>query len=425
MVLQEAEQPVNSSSNDGPDISISDRQILRQLAGEVAELAALPTQTIKQDLWYRHNALEATRPLVLCFPENSWDEIITLRDLHCEGSLARQWEYTLRKEIFWGASLDDDRVITADFSIPHIHSETDWGLTVTQTGGNDGGAYTWDPPLKSYAELERLRFPEIQVDYDTTRLHLALAEETFGDILHVRLKTKWQWSDGLTQILAQLRGLQQLMLDMYDHPDELHRLMAFLCDGRMARLDFLEAHRLLNLDNDGAYVGSGGYGWSHELPADDFEGHVRASDIWGFAESQETVGVSPDMFREFILPYQMPLLQRYGLNCYGCCEPLHPHWQAIKNIPNLRRVSVSPWADIRKMAEQLGDRTIYSWKPNPVDLAMDSFDEDNIRAKLREGLRITRDCRVEVIMKDTHTIRKDPRRVIRWVQIALEEARAL
>jgi len=147
--------------------------------------------------------------------------------------------------------------------------------------------------------------------------------------------------------------------------------------------------------------------------------------MWGFGESQETVAVSPQMFAEFVFPYQLPILERFGLNCYGCCEPLDKRWHIVQQFPNLRRVSVSPWVDLARMAEMLGDRYIYSMKPRPTDLAMDGFDEDRIRAELREALWVTRDCRVEVIMKDNHTIRNDPQRVIRWVQIAREEAEAL
>ena len=77
------------------------------------------------------------------------------------------------------------------------------------------------------------------------------------------------------------------------------------------------------------------------------------------------------MFGEFIFPYQLPLLERFGLNCYGCCEPLDRRWSVVKQVPRLRRVSVSAWADWAKMAELLGDRYIFSLKPRPVDLAMD------------------------------------------------------
>jgi hypothetical protein len=197
-----------------------------------------------------------------------------------------------------------------------------------------------------------------------------------------------------------------------------------LRDGHLAKLEFLERNGLLSLNNDGTYVGSGGFGWTRELPQPDFAGKVRTCDMWGFAESQETVGISPRMFAEFVFPYQVSILERFGLNCYGCCEPLDTRWHIVEQIPRLRRVSISPWSNIAVMAERLGDRYIFSMKPSPTDLALPSFDEEHVRAKLRQALQITRqhNCRVEVIMKDNHTIQNDPRRVIRWVQIAREEA---
>jgi hypothetical protein len=61
-------------------------------------------------------------------------------------------------------------------------------------------------------------------------------------------------------------------------------------------------------------------------------------------------------------------------------------------------------------------------KPNPADLAMETFDEDHLRAVIRRDLVATRSCRVEVVMKDNHTIRNDPRRVVRWVEMVREES---
>lgn len=408
-----------------PKIGPREREILRGLARQVADLAARPIEDEKRDLWYRHNGLEAMRPLIFCDPENGWNEIITAGDLECEGPLARWWEMVLRKEIFWGTEMFDDRVIEHHFNVSHVYVESDWGMAPVKIGGDDGGSYVWDPPLKSYADMDKLRYPEITVDYEATNRLVELAEETLGDILTVRLKTAWWWTLGMTWTLADIRGLAQIMYDMLDHPDKLHQLMAFLRDGHMAKLDYLEENALLSLNTEGTYVGSGGFGWTHELPQPGFDGHVRTCDMWGFGESQETVGVSPEMFAEFVFPYQFPILERFGLSCYGCCEPLDKRWHIVQQIPNLRRVSVSPWADPNKMAEMLGDRYIYSMKPSPTDLAMGGFDEDRIRAKLRKEFRITRDCRVEAIMKDNHTIRSDPQRVVRWVQIAREEAEAL
>jgi len=404
-----------------------DRLILRELAKQVADLAARPVEEEKRELWYRHNALEPTRPLVFCDPENGWNEILTPETLQCEGGLARAWEWHLRREVFWGAQMRDDKVIEPVFNVGHVYTETDWGLRETRIGGEGGGSWRWEAPLKTYDDMDKLRFPQITVDYEATQELLQLAQETFGDILQVRLKTVWWWSFGMTQTLVYLRGLEQIMYDMVDCPDELHRLMAFLRDGHAARLDFLEKKGLLFLNNDGTYVGSGGFGWTHELPQPDFNGHVRPVDMWGFAESQETVGISASMFEEFIFPYQLSLLERFGLNCYGCCEPLDSRWHVVEKFPRLRRVSMSPWVNVEVMAERLGNRYIFSWKPHPGVLATDTFDEEFVRQALRQGLRALKrnDCRVEIIMKDCHTIRHDPQRVIRWVQIAKEEAEAI
>jgi hypothetical protein len=110
------------------------------------------------------------------------------------------------------------------------------------------------------------------------------------------------------------------------------------------------------------------------------------------------------------------------LNCYGCCEPLDIRWDLVKEFPRLRRVSVSPWADIRKMAEYLGGDFVYSRKPSPTPLADPNPDWEQIRRELREFFKVTRDCHVEIIMKDNHTLGNNPGNASEWCKIAMEEA---
>jgi len=64
-------------------------------------------------------------------------------------------------------------------------------------------------------------------------------------------------------------------------------------------------------------------------------------------------------------------------------------------------------------------------KPSPAELALPTIHEDRIRQGIREALQITKGCRVEVIMKDNHTIGNNPQNVIRWCRIAQEEAAAI
>ena len=142
---------------------------------------------------------------------------------------------------------------------------------------------------------------------------------------------------GMTWPAINLVGLEQLMLYMIDDPDGLHRLMQFLHDDHLACASWLEKEGLLSLNNENDYVGSGSVAYTKELPHAGMNGHVRMQDTWVLSESQETVGVGPEMFAEFIFPYQKSLTERFGLSYYGCCEPVHNRWHIVKGLRTCAR----------------------------------------------------------------------------------------
>jgi len=407
------------------DLSVArgDADILKRLAERVAEIAHSSEMADARTLWKKLNRLERVRPLVLCDPENGWNEIITKAEMACKGKLARRWEMDLRKEIFWGTEMGDDKPVEPYFDVPYAVSPDDWGLEAVYHQTDSAGSYVWENPIKDYSiDLPKIHSPRFEIDWETTQGCLDIARRLFGDVLTVRLKGPWWWSLGLTLPAATLRGLNNLYLDYTQNPEGLKELLATISKGYLEKLDYLEREGLLSLNNDGTYIGSGGYGFTEELPQADFVGRVRTADMWGFAESQETVGVSPEMYAEFIFPYEKPIMDRFGLTCYGCCEPLQARWPMVKRHHNLRRVSCSPWVDLVKMADHLQDDYVFSMKPNPAPLSLPNLNKEQIRRELREALAITRDCRVEVIMKDNHTIGGRPENVVEWCRIAREEA---
>ena len=407
------------------DLSIApeDRDVLRRLAERVAGIAASSSMAQTRRLWTQLNGLQNVRPLVFCDPENGWNEIITETQMRCHGKLARRWEMDLRKEIFWGGVMGDDKPVEPFFDVPYTTAPDDWGLETTFHKTTAGGSYVWEGAIRDYdKDLEKLHSPRVAIDGETTRGCVALAQETLGDLLTVRLKGIWWWSLGLTCPAVMFRGLQNLMCDFLEHPDELKELLRRIAQGHLDKLDFLESNRLLSLNNDGTYVGSGGFGFSDELPQSGFDGAVRTRDLWGFTESQETVQVSPRMYEEFVFPYERPIMDRFGLNCYGCCEPLHGRWRAVSQHPRLRRVSCSPWVNVEKMVEFLGDRYVFSLKPNPALLAGEELNVDALRRSVRETMAKLRGCRMEWIMKDNHTLSGRPDHAVTWCQIVREEA---
>jgi hypothetical protein len=406
-------------------VTSKDRITLRDLAQRVAELAAQPEQAEKRQLWYAHNSLRAPRPLLFCSPEGSWIELLPEDSLTCEDPQAREIERALRMRIYCQDHFADDQVCDRSYRVRYAAAQPSWGLDPTfRYSETARGSYVWDPPIKTRADLDRLQTPTAVVDMEATQRRLSFHHDLFGDILDVQLHGNWWWSLGLVDEWARLRGITQMLLDMSDDPDLMHAGMARLLEGKLAWLESLENQGLLGLNNANDYVGSGGFGFTDELPRDGYDGTARLTDLWGFCEAQTFSEVGPARHEEFGLRYQLPILERFGLNCYGCCEPLHLKLDPLlRQVPRLRRVSISPWANKRLCAEQLGNRAIYSWKPNPAHLAAVDFDPDLVRRDLRETITLCREhgCSLEIILKDTHTCNHQPSRFDQWTWIAREE----
>lgn len=171
-------------------ISAKDREVLRKLAGSVAGLALKDKEKEKVKLWYKHNSLKPERPLIFCDPENGWNEIIIENMLECKGLLARRWEVALRKELFWGEEILDDKPIEANFKIGYTYTEDDWaGESKLITGGKEGGSYIWEAPIKSSKDLDKIKIPQIKIDDKTTQETIELAKDVFHGLLEVRLES--------------------------------------------------------------------------------------------------------------------------------------------------------------------------------------------------------------------------------------------
>lgn len=413
-----------------PVVDAEEAQILRTLARKVAALAELPEQEEKRKRWTDHHGLKITRPLIFIDPEYAWYELLPHTMLQCTHGLARLWEYRLRKEIYWQEVIGDDRVCTRNFPVCHVFTRTSMGIEPKQTRSHQAdGAYHIDPVLTDWDDMAKLKFREIIVDYAASERIFALAHEVFDGILDVKIENSWWYSDGLTDEVLFLRGFENVLCDFYEYPEELHALMAFLRDERMHTLDFLEKEKLLSLNNGSEFVGTGGYGWCEELPGEDFDpNHVKLRNLWGYGESQATVSVSPQMFDEFILDYQVPILNRFGLNFYGCCEVMDKRLRYVREkVERLRTVAVAPWCDAECMAQQIRGDFVYCWKQNPARIAVEKPDWDLIRAELRNVFEITAryGCPTEVLMRDVRTLAFDPGHAPAWAKIAKEEAKRI
>jgi hypothetical protein len=130
------------------------------------------------------------------------------------------------------------------------------------------------------------------------------------------------------------------------------------------------------------------------------------------------------MHWEFAVEHDLRWLARWGLTYYGCCEPLDRKIEVIRRIHNLRKISVTPWADTASVVEQVGSEYVLSRKPNPNVFARDAWNLDLARQQLVDFLDASRGCHRELIMKDISTVRYQPQRLWEWAAMAMEVAEA-
>ncbi len=403
--------------------SAQDRTILRDLAGQVAEVAALPVQQETIGLWKALNALRPVRPMVMIdqipWHEMNVDDELTLR---CEAPFCRGLEQSLRRTLYGWRHMRADMVVEPVIEVAKAVRSTGFGLGVVEEcvaldPQNDVVSHHYSDQLRTEADLERIRMPEVSLDEVAT----AEAEETAHEIFDGLLEVQMQ---GVCPVYAPYdliviwHSPEALLYDLVDRPAFVHQIVSRLTEAHLHLLDQLEAQGLLGSRQPTIHC-TGAF--TDELPAPGYDpARPRARDLWTFGMSQIFSTVSPAMHEEFELPYLGPWFARFGLGYYGCCEPLDGKLPMIRKLPNVRKVSMSPWVDVERGAREIGGDFVFSRKPSPAFLAGDAWNPGAVQRDLQETLDACarHGCPVELILKDISTVRYQPQRLWDWAETA-------
>jgi len=396
-----------------------ERDYIRELASQVAELAASQENELIQRRWRDVNALrKPDRYPVFCRPAGSWNELLPWESLVCEDPWLRSIEYNF-KMAFIKHDIGDDTPIESCFSVGAVldcDPPNVWGVDIGRHQVDvPGGAWAYDPPLKTVADFDKLRMPRFTYNDAKTQEGLSRAQDLIGDILPVKLTCGLSIGTNLCGPAMALRGLEQIMLDMIAEPELAHRLMSHFQGAVLSAMDQIEATGLLTPNNTGPMH------CSDPIGSQSPDGKLTLKNLWGGADTQEFDQVSPAMWKEFLLDYQIPILERFGLTSYGCCDNLTHKIDGVLTIPNLRVFVSSAWTDLDKVIERVGDRYTIMWRQKATDVVFPD-DTTSIRRHLEEGLKKLKGCYVQIVLRELQTLAGHMNRLHEWTRMAKELA---
>lgn len=406
-------------------ISEKDKNILRDLAKQVAEISALPEQQETIALWKAINSLKPKRAMVM-IDQIPWHEMDVNGELtlKAEDGFCRGLENQLRQTIYSWKHMRVDMVVQPFISVHKAIRNTGFGIGVNEEIAvtdprNSVVGHRYIDQFKSEDDIMKIQMPQVFHDESGTKWVEEQAHDIFDGILEVHTQgalpgfAPWD-------LIVMWRSPEHMIMDLVDKSEFMHKIISRLTDAYLYMLDQLEEKGLLG--NRQATIHCSG-AFTDEIPAPGYDPKKpRAKDLWTFGMAQIFSTVSPAMHKEFEIDYAKKWFERFGLGYYGCCEPLDEKIDIIRELPNVRKISMSPWVDVEKGAERIGRDFVFSRKPNPAFLAWDDWKPEAVEADLRDTLQKCNHygCPVEFILKDISTVRYQPQRLWEWADIAMK-----
>jgi hypothetical protein len=407
-----------------------DIPIIHDLASQYAEICAKDIQNERRDLWRKHNSLIHTRVPIICswYRQSNVKSSILADQLVCQDPFYRNYELWLRNMIYHEA-LGDDTIFEPWITVRAVHKVPPkcyngaiWGFPYIREERADTQAWRIAPSINHKEQISQMVATPHAIDEKETNRRVCYLQEAVGDILDIDVDRSplyecYGGSD-LCEALGYLVGIENLMVYMYDQPELIHSLVDFMQKAVIAQYEQAEKSGDWSLTNNFNL----GMPYSQDFPNPLPNHHnAKMKQLWFFTCAQAFTLVSPRMFEEFMLNYQLPIMARFGLISYAFCEDVTHKIASLRKIPNLRRIGVTPVSNVRKCAEQIGNDYVLSWKPNPAMICC-GFDPEYIRKTIRDGLEASRGCIVDIILKDISTVQGHAERLKQWTQIVREVA---
>jgi len=372
------------------------------------------------------NDLRQIRPVVL-IDELPWHEMGIGDELKlvCQDPWLQRFEWFFRSQIYKKRHMPADMIMQPYLPVQRVIHTKDLGLEVSESilaTDNESSIVSHDYKdiLSTEEDLEKIKDPVVIYDHEKTMKNYEKIGDILGDIIPVKLTGipylgVVTWDD-----IARYRGVTNLLIDLAERPEFMHMIVRKLTDAKISYMEQIEALGLF--DNDPYPLHCTPIHTS-QLPSGDYMGErITLKDIWGRGTAQIFASVSKQMHYEFDIEYMKETIGRCGLSYYGCCEPLDKKIDILEKLPNLRKISITPWADVRAAAEGINTKYVLSSKPNPATVSESILDKDNLRKEIKAILSACKEhgCSCDIVLKDISTCHRRPENIFEWEKTVME-----
>jgi hypothetical protein len=392
--------------------------LLCDLAAEVAEVAGSLEHKRRRQRWAALHHLEPGVTLInaAIYPRVWEREIGVPGGFAHEHALAHSLESQLRLKLWKATEIPDDGPVLpwVTLWVPRPENRRPlWGLEpASHLPDAHGGAYKPIPLILEDEDLERLSWPRCEVD-EPARIAL---EEQAAALLGGRLQVKFAGDElgcGPFEWAVRFCSMNQLLYDVYDRPAFVHRLMEFFTEGTLRYQQSREKAGLVDATQ---------FDWHavyDEVPADLSPTSLAAT--WAYVHAQSAASFSPEMYAEFIQPYNARVASLYWRVYYHGCEDLSRKASVIRDLPHLALFHISPWTPPAPVVETLGTNVAYEVHSHPTRVLFDDTETEMVR-DLQEREAVMRGLPHSLTLCDVETFNGRLDRLVRWAERAREEA---
>jgi len=411
-------------------ITPKEKDLLRELAKQYAELSALPQQQERYQRGRDINDLKPSRPMVW-LDEIPWHEmnIDNKLTLVCENDFARGMEQFFRRTLYRWEYIQGDMVVENKYAVLKHFTSTGMGVKVREhllstDDHNHIISHSYLDQLDTMEKVEAMHMPVLTAHPEVDKQNIDRANDILDGVLPVRLQGH-NFGHSPWDRIPRYRGVTTVLEDLAYEPDYTHAIIKKFTDAARATMTQMEALGLFDsnisaLHCTPPYVSDFGDDSNIGPLNPPFQVNSEPAamkNCWYRGMAQLFTDVSPKMFKDFELDYILPLMAEFGLVYYGCCEALESKIELLKTIPNLRKIGVSPWANAERCAEQIRGSYVFAHKPNPAHVS-GTFDEGATRKEIAHIIEVCQKygCPFEFVIKDISTVTYKPQNLIDWAR---------